>query len=295
MKHSEVLSRYVNTGKHLSKEQYNRLTPVLKKSYIRIRSVAGFKDWEYEFISDNQRINYIEIKGVKLSHYDIQDLFKYSENKDDIATKIIETFGEKLVFGNIYNLLGYSENKDDIATKIIEVKGEKLDDSEVRSLMTKKYFNIDNIAIKIIETFGERLDSEKLKLMMLFSVNKADIARKIIKTKGIQLNSLDIENLIIYLSSNERYEMSEKIIYTKGKELNGDDIFALFNSIQFTFYPEKKELIKKLLLQNGVDYKLINKVISDISNEINTQFTPLIPYNYQSMLNEIKRIKQIML
>jgi hypothetical protein len=51
-----------------------------------------------------------------------------------------------------------------------------------------------------------------------------------------------------------------------------------------------KELIKKLLLQNGVDYNLINKSIKDNGIDI-----PLIPDNYKEMLQEIKRIKQIML
>ena len=41
MKHSEVLSRYVNTGTILPEKQYGRLTPSLKKSYFRIRGFSG--------------------------------------------------------------------------------------------------------------------------------------------------------------------------------------------------------------------------------------------------------------
>ena len=55
-------------------------------------------------------------------------------------------------------------------------------------------------------------------------------------------------------------------------------------------YSKDKELIKKTLLQNGVDYKLINDVIiHNVDENIS-----LIPDNYQEMLNEIRRIKEIM-
>ena len=294
MKHSEVLSRYVNTGIRIPEKQYDRLTPVLKKSYIRIRSVSGFKDWEYEVINDNQRINHIEIKGVKLSHYDIQDLLKYSENKDDIATKIIEKKGKELEYLNVHYLIDNSENKDDIATKIIDVKGE-LSGSEIRTLMLAKYSNKDDIATKIIEKFGEKLDSDNLKTIMLFSSNKKS-ATKFIEKKGKELNSEDIKNLLEYLLSIERYEIARKIIETKGKELNGDDIYALFIPLYFDIYRERKELIKKTLLQNGVDYKLINKVITHYNFEKDgVSHIELIPDNYKEMLQEIKRIKQIML
>ena len=255
MKHSEVLSRYVNTGVEILSKQYDRLTPSLKKSYLRIRSVAGLKEWEFTLLNDNERINYIEKKGKELGLSDIKYLLKYSKNKDLISTKIIEVKGKELVSGNIYDLLGYSENKDDIATKIIEVKGEKLDGSEINHLMTKKYFNIDNIAIKIIETFGEKLNSEKLRIIMQFSKDKDDIARKIIQAKGKKLNIYDITHIIKY--------------------------------------SKDKEFIKKRLLQKGIDYKFINYGIV-MFNSGNIDEIPLISDNYQSMLQEIKRIKEIM-
>ena len=169
MKHSEVLSRYVNTGEEIPEEQYDRLTPVLKKSYLRMRSVAGYERWEFKVLSDNQRIYYIETKRDELDKYGFND-----------STELIL----------------YSDNKDNIITKIIEIKGEKL-----------KYNHI---------------------LLIL--------------------------------------------------------VFA-----------KDKELIKKTLLQNGVDYKLINKVISDTSDKAKYEYTPLIPDNYQSMLQEIRRIKEIMI
>ena len=39
MKHSEVLSRYVNTGSPISEKQFDRLSPSLKKSYIRDKKI----------------------------------------------------------------------------------------------------------------------------------------------------------------------------------------------------------------------------------------------------------------
>ena len=201
MKHSEVLSRYVNTGQHIPEKQYDRLTPSLKKSYLRIRSVAGLKEWEFKLLNDNERINYIEKKGKKL-------------NPEDI-----------------YILLKYSENKDDIVTKIIKVKGKKLNIKDIRSLTNKRILNGD-------------------------------------------LNILN-NNIL-------------KIIESKGEKLNDHEIYLLI------FYSPNKELIKKTLLQNGVDYKLINHNLK-VYNKIYNLNIPLIPDNHNRMLNEIKRIKEIMI
>jgi hypothetical protein len=224
MKHSEVLSRYVNTGQRIPEKQFDRLTPVLKKSYLRMRGVAvNYSRWEFKVISDIQRINYIEKKSEKLDHIEIEDLLKYSVNKDDIATKIIEAKGDTLNNdGNSYYfLLDYSQNKDLISTKIIEAKGKKLDSNEI-------FYSLK------------------------YSVNKDDIATKIIRTKDENYKKIDISYLL-QLSHN-------------------------------------KEIIKKLLLQKGIDHKLINDVITNDDIDI-----PLIPDDYQSMLNEIRRIKEMML
>ena len=221
MKHSEVLSRYVNTGGEIPEKQFNRLTPVLKKSYLRMRGVAGnYFEWEFKIISDDERIKYIEKKGEELTYNDINNLLKYSDNKDIIATKIFQIKGEKLNDNDTYYLLHYSENKDDITTKIINVKGEYLTYNDINNLLK-------------------------------YSDNKDIIATKIIEKKGVKLNYNDINNLLKY--------------------------------------SHNKELINKTLLQNGVDYNLINKVITTYNID-----TPLIPDNYQSMLNEIRRIKEIM-
>ena len=254
MKHSEVLGRYVNTGERLPKEQYDRLTPSLKKSYFRIRSVAGLEYWEFKIINDHEKIKYIEKKGEKLTNEDI-----------------------------IY-LLDYSENKDDIATKIIEVKGEKLNNYEVENLMTKKYFNIDVIYIKIIEKKGIQLNNRHIKELIKYSKNKDLIATKIIDVKGEKLNDMELFSTIYY-SDNVNDSVTIKIIDVKGEKLNNDDIRTLLK------YSENKELIKKTLLQNGVDYKLINDAIIKFNN-IDTS---LIPDNYQSMIQEIRRIKEIMI
>jgi oligoribonuclease NrnB/cAMP/cGMP phosphodiesterase (DHH superfamily) len=253
MKHSEVLSRYVNTGESIPEKQFNRLTPVLKKSYLRTRGIAGYFEWEFKIISDNQKINYIETKGVKLTYdNDIKYLLIYSVNKDDIATKIIQAKGEKLYYKDIELLLEYSENKDDIETKIIQAIGEKLSNYDIIFLFLKSDNN-DNTARKIIEIIGEKLETIHILKLMTILNYRGDIATKIIKTKGNKLNYSDVTILLIHAKMD-------------------------------------KELIKKLFLQNGVDYNLINKSIKDHGID-----TPLIPDNYQSMLQEIKRIKQIML
>jgi hypothetical protein len=251
MKYSEVLNRYVNTGLQIPEEQYNLLSPSLRKSYMRMRGVVGYEGWELKLLSEDEKITFIDTKGKGLDSIKIKYLLKYSENKDIIATKIIESKGEQLNYHDIEHLLEYSNDKDLIATKFIEAKSEEL------------YY-------KIIHN------------LLQYSKDKDDIATKIIEAKGQQLDYYDIRDLLKY-SENKDF-IATKIIQVKRVELNEWNIGV------FLYFSNDKELIKKLLLQKGVDYKLINKVIID-NFEIDT---PLIPDNYQEMLNEIRRIKQIM-
>jgi hypothetical protein len=232
MKHSEVLSRYVNTGSKIPEEQFNQLTPSLKKSYMRMRSVAGYSDWDFEYLTDDERIKFIAKKGKELDGDEIYLLLESSKDKDLIITKIIKVkdsttlhFFDMSVIDNglgaVEFLLQYSNNKDLIATKIIEKIGYELDNYEI-------YF------------------------LLKYSVNKDDIAIKIINEKDGEI---------------------------------------IFNECKYLlFYSKDKELIKKLLLQNGVDYKHINYEITRYNID-----TPLIPDDYQSMLNEIRRIKEMMI
>ena len=83
-----------------------------------------------------------------------------------------------------------------------------------------------------------------------------------------------------YLTDDERIKFIEKTGWIKN---------SIYDIGYLIKYSEDKELIKKLLLQNGVDYKLINDMLLMFNID-----TPLIPDNYQSMLNEIRRIKEIM-
>jgi len=251
MKYSEVLKIYLNSGVKISEEQYNLLSSSLKNSYLRKRSVSGYEDWEFKYINDNQKINYIEKEGENLEYDDIFYLVKYSDNKDEIALKIIDAKGEKLEYDDIFYLLKHSHNKDDIASKIIDAKGEKLDFTNMSHLLQYSK-NKDDIITKIIEKKGKKLYYGDINYLITNSINKDDIITKIIDIRG------------------------EKLYY--------DDIFYLLQ------YSKNKELIKKTLLQNGVDYKTINYVITN--NQMNTS---LIPDNYQSMLQEIRRIKEIML
>ena len=356
MKHSEVLNRYVNTGSILPEEQYGRLTPSLKKSYLRMRGVAGnYFEWEFKIISDDERIKFIEKKGKKLDGNEIYYLLELSQRKDDIATKIIEKKGEGLTENDVKILLKYSVNKDDIATKIIEKKGEGLNINDIRKLLDYSQ-NKDNIAIKIINLKGKELDEYLIRNLLYYSENKDDIAIKIIEAKnkrfyddeeinilldyaqnkdliatkiieggspipekqynilsqsfqksykiirgvdryyGWEFKLLTDNEKINYIEKDKRLEIrylldysqnkdliATKIIQVKGEKLSGLDIMELFKN------SEDKELIKKTLSQNGVNYERINKII----NRLNID-TPLIPDNYQSMLQEIKRIKEIM-
>jgi hypothetical protein len=322
MKHSEVLSRYVNTGIGIPEEQFDRLSKSLQKSYLRIRGVVGdYSHWELKYINDNQRINYIREKGKWLDNNYIEDLIKYSDNKDDIAIRIIDGMGESILSilsnliinsltnhsenkddiitkiiqsksGSLYSydiplLLKYSINKDDIATKIIQAIGEKLDYVSIEYIL-KDFENVnDHIAIKIIETLGEKLISNDIECLLNFSDNVNDnVTIKIIETKGEKLDRTDLSWLL--RESKDIDKTAIKIIETKGEKLDGGEIFTLLKR------SKNKELMKKTLLQNDVDYKLINDVINGYNKNFNLNI-PLIPDNYQSMLQEIRRIKEIMI
>jgi hypothetical protein len=311
MKYSEVLNRYVNTGSRIPEKQYSRLSPSLKKSYLRIRGVAGYERWEFKTLSDDEKIKFIESKGTEnllsddleylyqfsknkdyyiskviyiigeeLSEYDIEFLLDYSDNKDDIISKIIKTKGDGLTDYDTYKLIPYS---DEIAIKYIEKKREELDRYDVKIILdsTKNKYNI---AKKIIEVKGKKLDTEDINNLLNISqdnYNKDEIATKIIETQSIELNSRDI--YLLLASSKETNNIAIKIIKSKGEKLEYDDIVYLFK------FSQNRESLKKTLLQQGIDYELINSVI-----RFNDFGIKKIPDNYQKTLNEINRIKQIM-
>jgi hypothetical protein len=235
MKHSEVLSRYVNTGQQIQEKQFKRLTPVLKKSYLRSRGIVGFKEWEFEYLTDDQRIKFIEKKGNGLNGDEIDYLIENSNDKDLIITKIIEV-------------------KDSTT----------LQHDIIMSQMTEIY------GIGTVEYLLQRSNDKDL------------IATKIIEKINYDLSNDEIYFLLEY--SNDKDLIATKIINEKGSDITYNEFGRLL------FYPKDKELIKKLLLQNGVNYEKINKSITDFRLNI-----PLIPDNYQSMLNEIRRIKEIMI
>jgi hypothetical protein len=214
--------KIISFGHMISEERYTQLVPLLQKYYKRIRGLStyGYRFWEFKYLTNDERIKYIETKG------------------------------DELYFDDIFNLIEYSKDKDLIATKIIEVKGEKLISDDIQVLLKNKSYKM---VIKIIETLGVKVSLNDLNTLFLQTFDteyKDRIATKIIEIYGENLNY----NTIVLL-------------------------VALSNDI---------ELIKKTLLQKGIDYKLINDVIT--KHKIDT---PLIPDNYQSMLQEIRRIKEI--
>jgi hypothetical protein len=217
--------KIISFGHMISEERYTQLVPLLQKYYKRIRGLStyGYYIWEFKYLTDGERIKYIETRGERLTDDDVRLLVTYSNNKDDIITKIIKTKGEGL------NVVDYA------------------------------------------------------RFLILRSVNKKDIGIKIIQAKGDKLTDEDINDLFVIAFPKNLIHIPIKIIEMKGSELNYDHITLLLS-----LFKNDKELIKKTLLQNGVDYKLINDAI--IEYKIST---PLIPDNYQSMLQEIKRIKEI--
>ena len=140
---------------------------------------------------------------------------------------------------------------------------------------------------KIIEKLGNKSlsgiidDIHGIDFILGYSENQDDIVTKIIEKKGKNLIHNDMNYLIKNLEDKD--DFAKKIINIKGKDLENKEVYSLLR------YSKDKELIKKLLLQNGVDYRKINLEITNLSLDI-----PLIPDNYQSMIQEIRRIKEIM-
>ena len=261
MKHSEVLNRYVNTGSQIPEEQYNLLSVSLQKSYKRMREIVGYDGWEFKILTDDERIKYIEKKGEELDYDDIEYLLYYSKDKDNIAIKIIDAKDKELNYKDVKKLFKYSKDKYNIAIKIIETLNE-IDDNVISDLVSDFYQSDikDNIIKKIIENNKKikEMSSNKIVHFLRHSQNIDDVAIKIIET------------------IDKKY-------------------FSIYNIKYLFIFTENKELIKNLLLQNGVDYKLINTAIRDYNFEKDgISYIEPIPDNYQETLNEIRRIKQIM-
>jgi hypothetical protein len=195
---------------------------------------------------------------------------------------------------NVRNVKTYQRIKDsdeyknniEIQHILNKIENEGLDGDFIIKIPVKYQ---DYILTKIIDTKGEKLNYINIEKLLKYSDNKDLIATKIIDVKGEKLNDADIHYLLKY--SDNKDDIATKIINIKGEKISGGEIYSLFR------YSKDKELIKKLLLQNGIDYKLINDVIQ-MYNDNDTPYhlrIRLIPDNYQSMLQEIRRIKEIMI
>jgi hypothetical protein len=195
-------------------------------------------------------------KSLQKSYLRMRDIngyigWEFKLLNDEEKIKYIET-KDKINDYYIDDIIHYSTNKDIVARKIVEVKGETLTYSKIAALI-KDSEDADDIATKIIEKKTGKLNNDDriISTIIHYAKNKDNIIIKIIQSK--------------------------------------DMVIDQFNLTDFLYYSIDKELIKKTLLQNGVNYELINRVIRDNYLDIS-----LIPDNYQSMLQEIKRIKEIM-
>ena len=309
-----IATKIIEGGSQIPEKQYNTLSQSFQKSYKRMRGVHGYYGWEFKILSDDEKIEFVEKNGTQ-GLRNMQYLYQFSKNQDYYVTKIIDILGDELGDHDIAYLLEYSDNKDDIAIKIVKAKGEDgLTDNDIYELIHYS----DEIAIKYIEKKGEELNNYDIDNILNSTKNKYNIAEKIIEAKGKKLDHNDI-NVLLFISEDDydRDKIATKIVETEGIQLDDFSIYLLLSyseeernisimsikiielmgekldqvAISYLFdYSRNKELIKKTLLQNGVDYNLINKSIKD--NRINI---PLIPDNYQSMLNEIRRIKEMMI
>ena len=286
--HDILLNHLSKKGDKLNKNEIDFINNL--KFFKKFGDFDIFKIFNNSKDKKQTTIEIIEMKGDSLDSYDIKymlsDLTKSGDEDfiDILVIKIIDLKGEKLNSDDIKVILLYSSYKDSnyidsIIIKIIEKIGDKLDLFDITTLFNYSV-NKDFILSKIIERKGKYTDKYEIGHILDLSNNKDNIAMKLIEFTG-----KDLGYLLIY-SDNKDDNVSKKIIEVMGEELTDNQVYTLFRQ------SKDKELIKKLLLQKGVDYKLINNVI-DIYNKTNNFDMPLIPDNYQSMLQEIRRIKEI--
>ena len=271
------------------------------KTYQRIKDSDDYKN----NIELHHILNMIENEGLdgdfiikipeKYQDYILNHLSKKGDKLNYDEKDFIYIVGLYRKFGdiNIFKILNNSKDKEQTALELIEMKGDDLTPIDIVHVLNyftipdnKGLVNIDVLIKKIIEVKGEKLEIDDIKYLFRYSVNKDDIVTKIIEIIGEKINSekINSENLYLLQFLDNKYDIATKFIESKGKELKRNDLENLFK------YLQNKELVKKLLLQNGVYHKLINNVISYYKID-----TPLIPDNYQSMLQEIRRIKEIMI
>ena len=203
------------------------------------------------------------------------------EQYDKLSSSLKKSYMRiRVVTGDDYSHWELKYINDNQRINYIRSKGVYLTSWNVNVLI-KYSDNKDLIATKFIDVMGKNLSTLDIGYLVQYSEDKDFIATKIIDLKGKELDPQDVEYLLQY--SKDKDLIATKIIDIMGEELYSDEAGRLLK------YSEDKELIKKLILQKGFNYKRINKII----NRLNID-TPLIPDNYQSMLNEIKRIKEIM-
>jgi hypothetical protein len=203
------------------------------------------------------------------------------EQYDKLSSSLKKSYMRiRVVTGDDYSHWELKYINDNQRINYIRSKGVYLTSWNVNVLI-KYSDNKDLIATKFIDVMGKNLSTLDIGYLVQYSEDKDFIATKIIDLKGKELDPQDVEYLLRY--SEDKDLIATKIINAMSEELYYDAVERLLK------YSEDKELITKLLLQNGVNYKKINKIINRLNIDI-----PLIPDDYQSMLNEIKRIKEIM-
>ena len=130
-----TIKKFIEVGLHIKEEQYKQLSQSLQTTYMRMREIVGYQGWEFKYLTDDQRIKFIEKKGEELTQYEMLRLLENSNNKNLITTKIIDIKGVLISKYDIFRLFDYSEDKDFMATKIIKIKGEELQPYDISQLL----------------------------------------------------------------------------------------------------------------------------------------------------------------
>jgi hypothetical protein len=183
----------------------------------------------------------------KLTDADVYYLLRDAKNKDEMAKILGSENINKLRSYSVYELLDNAENKDEMAQIIIQNK-KFLHDDDIANLV---YQSSNNYKIKIAKLLGgkniNRLNDDSVENLLHShfrsnATNKDEMAELILQYKE-KLSNNDVARLLLYAINKE--QIAEKLGKENINKLTDKNIYYLLN------YAKDKDELKRILQQYG--------------------------------------------
>lgn len=265
MSSEDLLRQYVDTGLSIGKYQYDKLSPNLKKTYIRKRIIAiemtdnQLYYWEFKELNDNQ-------KNILKKYPRFFYLFP-SDEQPELLNNYVNNLGGQFKESDL-TVLFRELPVDETYTSIVDKVFDKFKEQIPARLMLKILLKYENHALDILKKNGEFTTLKNYGL----NVDVVNLISKFLKLKNGDLNIIDC----IDLGSNTSYPFFERYRLT------------LIN-ILLKYYPKEdwryrfKQLISSY--SDNVKLKLIKKVNKDKLGP-HTIFTMMSSINDDGILLE---------